>query len=539
MLGSLTAAIGLFFLPLIELKPNRIASGIPFQLLELQGDMRYLVLFLLSLAPIAVALRSPDRSRGWLLAGLGNALLVLTLYLPASAGQRLIDDAGTLLVESLRVSNPRILPSAALALGLAGGYVVLFAGLRDLERAGVGRAPRLSAAWGGAVLLAVMLVAGTFDVYSVVVEFHARGAQLGQRFIEHVMFVGVSLTVGLVLGVGLGLWAHRDQGVSPAVLYTVGIIQTVPSLALFGVLLVPLARLGDQRLTAVALVFAVTLAVAAGLFFLFRRLAGRFTAGARQVLLMMVATVSAVPLALLVVVTASFLFRVAMVAFTSDAGPFPRLRVALLATLLVAMAALLVGRRLRPGWTLRVVRYASYAAGTAFTAALAYALVRASQLFLVRVTDVASVTLRELGVSGIGTAPAVIALTLYSLLPLVRNTFAGLNNVDPAIIDAGRGMGMNAGQRFVQLELPIALPVIMAGVRNAAVALVGIGAIATVIGAGGLGDFILGGIVNTSIDQILLGAVPAVLLATVFDTVLQGLERLLVSPGIRQLEGAS
>jgi osmoprotectant transport system permease protein len=94
-------------------------------------------------------------------------------------------------------------------------------------------------------------------------------------------------------------------------------------------------------------------------------------------------------------------------------------------------------------------------------------------------------------------------------------------------------MGMSAAQRFMQIELPLALPVIMAGVRNASVALVGIAAIATVIGAGGLGDFILGGIINTSIDQILLGAFPAVMLAVLLDAVLRATEHLLVSPGIR------
>ena len=144
--------------------------------------------------------------------------------------------------------------------------------------------------------------------------------------------------------------------------------------------------------------------------------------------------------------------------------------------------------------------------------------------------------MRELGVSGIGVAPAVIALTLYSLLPLVRNTYAGLQNVDDAIIDSGRGMGMAPAQRFFQIELPIAMPVIMAGVRNAGVALVGIAAVASVIGAGGLGDFILNGINNTSIDQILLGTIPAVLLAVLLDAGLQGIERLLTSPGIRHLQ---
>ena len=94
---------------------------------------------------------------------------------------------------------------------------------------------------------------------------------------------------------------------------------------------------------------------------------------------------------------------------------------------------------------------------------------------------------------------------------------------------------MTPSQRFFQIELPIAIPVIMAGVRNAGVSLVGIGAVASVIGAGGLGDFILQGIINTSIDQIMLGAIPAVLLAAVLDAGLRGLERLMTSPGIRHI----
>jgi osmoprotectant transport system permease protein len=133
-------------------------------------------------------------------------------------------------------------------------------------------------------------------------------------------------------------------------------------------------------------------------------------------------------------------------------------------------------------------------------------------------------------------APALVALTLYSLLPLVRNTYAGLENVDNAIIDSGRGMGMTPAQIFFQIELPLAFPVIMAGVRNAGVALVGIGTVATVIGAGGLGDFVIQGIVNTSIDQILLGALPAIALAMVLDALLRFVEGLLTSPGIRHVQ---
>jgi ABC-type proline/glycine betaine transport system permease subunit len=146
-----------------------------------------------------------------------------------------------------------------------------------------------------------------------------------------------------------------------------------------------------------------------------------------------------------------------------------------------------------------------------------------------------TLTVRDLGVSGIGTAPALIALTLYSLLPLVRNTYAGLKNIDPAVIDSGRGMGMTASQIFFRIELPMAFPVIMAGVRNAGISLVGIAAVASIIGAGALGDFILLGVNTTSIDLILLGAIPAIGLAVVLDTMLQILEALFTSPGIRQV----
>lgn len=533
VLGSLLAGFAFFFLPLVELKPNRLASGIPFYLLQLEGDARYLVLFLIALVPLAVALRPPDAVRGWSLAVTGNVLLFLTLYLPAVAGAVLLATAPDLLGPGVRVSNPRLLPSAAIALGSFGAYTVIYGGLRDLAQAGAPRSGRTVMAWGGVALVVLAAVTGRLDVYSILVELQARGQQLGQRTVEHVMFVAVALAIGLVLGVGLGLWAHRDRRIAPVILYLVGIIQTIPSLALFGVLLVPLARLGDQRAQDVGLVFLATLAAAAMLVGAYRLLAPRLVGAARNVTLVVVAAAAAVPLALLTVVVASFLFRVSFIAFTSSQDSLAALRTAMLVTLIAAVALQLPAQRVADGVRKRVLGQASLGAFGGAVVCLVVALVLSSQQFLVRVESIGTLTVRNLGVSGIGPAPAVIALTLYSLLPLVRNTYAGLANVDPAVIDSGRGMGMNAAQRFLQIELPLALPVIMAGVRNASVALVGIAAIATVIGAGGLGDFILGGIINTSIDQILLGALPAVLLAVFLDAVLRGLEGLLVSPGIR------
>ena len=535
ILGGLIASLSLFFLPLVELKPNRLASGVPYHLLQLEGDMRYVILFVLATLPIIIALQRDLATRGWLLVGLGNFLLFLMLFLPALAGEFLVANARELLGEGVRISNPRLLPSAALALGLFGSYVVLYGGLRDLSRVGVRGFSRTAAAWGGVVIIAAFLVSGHFDIYSVMVELSARGQLLGQRTVEHVMFVAVALTVGFVVGVGLGLWAHRDRRISPVILYVVGIIQTIPSLALFGVLLVPLARLGDQLALSVGLYLLAAATVAAALIYLYRRYAEALPGASRQIALIVCAVVAAAPLALVVVVLASFLFRTSFILFTSSADIYVGLRSALFALAILAAVLWLIHPRLKRGSIQRLTRYASWSSGGLLALALGAGLVLASQEYLARVDSIHTLTIRNLGVSGIGPAPAVIALTLYSLLPLVRNTFAGLNNVDPAIIDSGRGMGMNIAQRFFQIELPIALPVIIAGVRNAAVALVGIAAIATVIGAGGLGDFILGGIVNTSIDQILLGAIPAVLLAVLLDAALRGVERMVVSPGIRQL----
>ena len=517
VLGGLIASFGFFFLPLIELKPNRIASGLNFYLLQIEGDQRYLVLFALAVLPIFVALRSDTASRGWLLAGTGNAVLVLTLLLPAIAGERLLTEAASLLPEGAIVRNPRILPSAAIALGLVGGYVVLFAGVRDLLRAGVSSAARLLASWSGALLIVLLFAMGSFDIYSVVVEFQARGDQLGRALLEHTLMVAVSLAIGFVLGIGLGLWASRDKRVAPVLLYAVGIIQTVPSLALFGVLLVPLAWLGSSLAGNVGLVFVILLAVAVVLLLSYRRFAPSWGGRGRQAMVLLSAVALAAPLALLVVSLSSFLFRIAFVAFGSSAQLFGTLRALMLIFLLVGLAAWLLQRSLRQGRTRSLVRYLALAGLLVFAGVLVVAFFQGARTYLADVGSLATLTMRNLGVSGIGVAPAVIALTLYSLLPLVRNTYAGLENVDNAIIDSGRGMGMTASQRFFQIELPIAMPVIMAGVRNAGVALIGIAAVASVIGAGGLGDFIFNGINNTSIDQILLGAIPAVLLAVVLD----------------------
>ncbi|GGG89521.1 ABC transporter permease/substrate-binding protein [Staphylococcus pragensis] len=127
---------------------------------------------------------------------------------------------------------------------------------------------------------------------------------------------------------------------------------------------------------------------------------------------------------------------------------------------------------------------------------------------------------------GIGRVPAIIALVVYALLPILRNTYTGIQEVDPSLIEAAKGIGMKPMRRLTKVELPIAMPVIMAGIRTAMVLIIGTATLAALIGAGGLGDLILLGIDRNNTSLILIGAIPAALLAIIFDLVLRFMEKL-------------
>lgn len=127
---------------------------------------------------------------------------------------------------------------------------------------------------------------------------------------------------------------------------------------------------------------------------------------------------------------------------------------------------------------------------------------------------------------GIGKVPAIIALVAYALLPIMRNTYTGIMGVDDSLIEAARGLGMNRRQRLFKVELPLAMPVMMAGIRTAMVLIIGTATLAALIGAGGLGDLILLGIDRNNPQLILLGAIPAALLAILFDSILRGIGKL-------------
>ena len=138
---------------------------------------------------------------------------------------------------------------------------------------------------------------------------------------------------------------------------------------------------------------------------------------------------------------------------------------------------------------------------------------------------------------GLGYKPAVVALVMYALLPILRNTVTGLQSVDPAVAESAQGMGMNARERLLRIELPLAWPVIIAGVRVSTMLLMGIAAIAAVVNGPGLGDDIFAGLARiggaNAFNQVLGGTLGIIVLAILFDTFFNVLGRLTTSRGIR------
>jgi osmoprotectant transport system permease protein len=141
--------------------------------------------------------------------------------------------------------------------------------------------------------------------------------------------------------------------------------------------------------------------------------------------------------------------------------------------------------------------------------------------------------LSRIGLSAIGFLPAVITLIVYGQLPIVRNTYTAIRQVEPAMIEAGKGMGMSESQLLLKVKLPLAFPVIMAGLRNAMVLIIGIGTIAALIGAGGLGVPIFRGLRNARMDLIITGGVSVSVLALLVDGIMALAERWMTPAGLK------
>ncbi len=138
---------------------------------------------------------------------------------------------------------------------------------------------------------------------------------------------------------------------------------------------------------------------------------------------------------------------------------------------------------------------------------------------------------------GLGFAPSFIALFLYSLLPILRNTITGLDGIDSSVLDAAKGMGLTSHQVLLRIQLPLAWPVILAGIRVSSMLIVGVAAIATLVAGGGLGDFIKSGLARlplpNSLEAIWTGTLLCLVLALIIDLILQATKRATISRGIR------
>ena len=345
-----------------QLKANRLVSGDGLSYWQSLGVPAGVLLVLLWIATLAIAFYARGRVSTVGLGFLSIAALLAVLLGSGIAAGTILDNAPEL---------ARVAPSGGFWLSALAVYVLFYAATRQ------GTSFRTLISLSGIAIVVFVIAAGWLDNLSWMMEYQAQRARFAQELGRHLGIFSASLVAAVIIGLPLGIWAAKGRFARP-VLFVLGIIQTVPSLALFGLLLVTLAALRDAL----------------------------------------------------------------------------------------------------PG----------------------------------------------LGISAIGFLPAVIAITLYSLLPIAQHTHSGLKGVASDIKDAGAGLGMNRRQLLLRVELPLAAPAILSGLRIAAVQAVGGTAVAALIGAGGLGFFIFQGLGQAAADLIMLGALSVVVLALLVNGIFQFIE---------------
>lgn len=355
---GVAAALGLAFL---THAPNRFVSGDPISLAQAAAGIRSLVLL-----PAVVLIAGPFLPQGRVVHGaVGVAACGFLLALLWLAGSHAITLAAS------------ASPLARTSLGGAFWCMALCSALALIDAAYRLRLSPVARFLAGLAVLGLVVAlaaSGALDQLGIAREYAVRQDMVAAAVLRHLVMVVLAIVPTVALGIPLGVAVRRRRGAEAAILPMLNIVQTIPSIALFAVLLAPLAAL---------------------------------------------------------------------------AAAFPGL-----------------GR---------------------------------------------------IGIGGVGLAPAIIALILYALLPVVRNTAAGLASVSPAAIEAANGLGMTPRQIFWRVEAPLALPVFLSGLRIATIQTVGLAAVAALIGAGGLGAIMFQGLFADALDLVLLGVVPIVLLAWAID----------------------
>ncbi len=367
MAMSFMGACVLYGLPFLRVAPNRLVSGESVSFIAvLQGPGWLLVALMATL--LLAAFFKPGRALLWSVVIVSCVLVSGLIWLAGSYASFVAE------TES---------PLARTSLGGAFWAVLLLLGLiaaDGVQRLRAGNAQRFAVVVAVVGPVGFMLSAGWCDDLSIMKEYANRSDIFMGVVVRHIQIVMVAAAFTLCIGLPLGWLACQKTRIAGALFPLLNIIQTIPSIALFGLLMAPLA---------------------------------------------------------------------------------------LLAAALPALA--------------------------------------------------------RAGISGVGLAPAVIALTLYGLLPVVRGTVAGLEQVPSGVIDAATGMGMTRLQIFGRIELPLALPVVLGGVRTAIIQAVGLAAVTALIGAGGLGAIMFEGLFSSAQDLVLLGVVPIIALGVLADAVFKAL----------------
>lgn len=388
VLVSVVPATGLLWLPLIVVRPNRIADGETYGLTALPGGAAaFVVLGAAMLCVLAMTVAADRRAIRRLVPAVNVIWAVVIGVLPwVLLYQGAAHFAGADAASELTRVSPGAGVWVALVAALAAWHEVMRGAGAGADASGQARVTRAAAIVAlTATVAAVVLILASAPLarLSYFAEYAVRSERFGRELLRHIGLSGGAVAVATLIGVPAGMIAYRKRAIRDLILDITSTIQTVPSLAMFGLLIAPLAALSR-----------------------------------------------AVP------------------------------------------------------------------------------------------------ALRAIGVSGVGVTPALIALILYALLPVVRNTLTGLAVVPPEVRESGRAMGMTRARLFWMVEVPLALPVVLRGVRTAAVQAVGNTTVAGLIGAGGLGWFIFQGLGQAATDLVVLGVIPIVVLAIAVDRGFLVLQRL-------------
>jgi osmoprotectant transport system permease protein len=362
----IVAAVAVASSGFVSIAPNRLVSGTPVPLWEAAGGLPFLGIAMLDAVLLSLCCLAPGRALQYAAAMAAGLLLLLALIAAGHAATTLLANA-----------RPGSRISLGAAFWVVAGCAVL--ALADaLQRLAAGTSTQLLAAIAVVSSVVFLAATGTLDALSIAREYESRRHVFADALLRHMALVAASVGGAVAIGFPLGVAVARRPRLQGPVFAILNLLQTIPSIALFGLLIVPLSAL-----------------------------------------------------------------------------------------------------------------------------------------------VVAAPWLAALGIAGIGVTPAIIALVLYALLPVVRNTSAGLTGVDRAALEAGRGMGLTRRQIFWQLQLPLAAPVLLAGLRIVIVQAIGLAVVAALIGAGGLGTFVFEGLGQYAVDLVLLGALPAIFLAMGAEFLLQ------------------